>query len=94
MMEFINGTFPYLFRNIFILIQRERKLITAHLVRVCEFELPAVPGPGDELLAGLVREELQQELPQLDGAGALVARQQGGGDHGLPPHRLENGKYQ
>ena len=79
--------------NKFILIQRGTKLINAHLVRVCEFELPAVPGPGDELLAGLVCEELQQELPQLDGAGALVARQQGGGDHGLPSHRLENAEY-
>ena len=59
-----------------------------NLIRVCEFELPAVPGPGDELLAGLVREELQQELPQLDGAGALVTSQQGGGDHGLASHRL------
>ena len=42
-----------------------------HLVRVGQFELPAVAGPGDEVLAGLVGEELQQELPQLDGARAL-----------------------
>ena len=38
-----------------------------HLVRVRHLELPAVSGPGYEGLAGLVREELQQELPQLDG---------------------------
>ena len=47
-----------------------------HLVRVHHLELPAVPGPGDEALTRLVCEELQQELPQLDGprpgeAGAL-----------------------
>ena len=42
-----------------------------HLVRVRQFKLPAVPGPGDEVLTSLVCEELQQELPQLDGAGAL-----------------------
>ena len=39
-----------------------------HLVRVGHLELPAVPGPGDEVLTSLVCEELQQELPQLDGA--------------------------
>ena len=60
----------------------------SHLVRVGELELPAVAGPGDELLAALVGEELQQELPQLDGARALVAGQQRGGDHGLPAHTL------
>jgi len=38
-----------------------------HLVRIGHLELPAVSGPADEGLAGLVREELQQELPQLDG---------------------------
>ena len=39
-----------------------------HLVRVGHLELPAVPGPGDEALTRLVCEELQQELPQLNGA--------------------------
>ena len=38
-----------------------------HLVRVGEFELPAVASPGDEVLARLVRQLLQEELPQLDG---------------------------
>ena len=50
-----------------------------HLVRVGHLELPAVPGPGDEVLAGLVGEELQQELPQLDGARA----REGGAARGL-----------
>ena len=59
-----------------------------HLVRVGQLELPAVAGPGDEVLAGFVGEELQQELPQLDGARALVAGQQRRGDHGLPAHTL------
>ena len=40
----------------------------SNLIRVIHLELPAVPGPGDDAEAGLVGEELQQELPQLDGA--------------------------
>ena len=60
----------------------------SHLIRVGELELPAVAGPWDELLAALVGEELQQELPQLDGARALVAGQQRGGDHRLSAHTL------
>ena len=36
-----------------------------HLVRVGHLELPAVAGPDDEVLARLVRQQLQQELPQL-----------------------------
>ena len=44
-----------------------------HLVRVRHLELPAVSGPADEGLAGLVRQELQQELPQLDGPRAREA---------------------
>ena len=60
----------------------------SHLIRVGELELPAVAGPGDELLAALVGEKLQQELPQLDGARALVAGQQRRGDHGLPAYTL------
>jgi hypothetical protein len=43
---------------------------SGHLVRVGQLELPTVAGPGDERLAGFVRQELQQELPQLDGARA------------------------
>ena len=42
-----------------------------YLVGVDELELPALPGPGDEGLAGGVRQQLQQELPQLDRSGAL-----------------------
>lgn len=41
-----------------------------HLVRVRKFEFPAVACPGDESLARLVRQQLQQELPQLDRAAA------------------------
>ena len=41
-----------------------------HLVRVGHLELPAVASPADERLTGLVRQELQQELPQLDGPRA------------------------
>ena len=37
-----------------------------HLVRIGEFELPPVPRPADEPLTWLVREELEEELPQLD----------------------------
>ena len=41
------------------------------LIWVGELELPSVAGPRDELLAGLVRQELQQELPKLDRTRAL-----------------------
>ena len=44
-----------------------------NLVRVAQLELPPVPRPGDEGLAGLVREELQEELPQLYGTRSLIA---------------------
>ena len=40
----------------------------SHLIRVIHFELPSVPGPGDDVDTRLVCEELQQELPELDGA--------------------------
>ena len=42
-----------------------------HLIRISELELPAVAGPRYELLARLVGQQLQQELPQLDRARAL-----------------------
>jgi len=45
-----------------------------HLVRVGHLELPAVAGPDDEVLARLVRQQLQQELPQLDGSRSCEAR--------------------
>ena len=40
---------------------------SSHLVRVDHLELPTITGPGDEVLAGLVCEQLEQELPKLDG---------------------------
>ena len=40
-----------------------------HLIGVGHLELPAVPRPGDKVLTGLVGEQLQDELPQLDGTG-------------------------
>lgn len=42
----------------------------SHLVWVGKFEFPAVARPADEGLAGLVGEQFQQELPQLDGSTA------------------------
>ena len=42
------------------------------LVRVAEPELPAVAGPRDDVLAGGVRQLLQQELPQLDRTAACT----------------------
>ena len=38
-----------------------------HFVRIGHLELPSVPGPDNEVLAGLVCEQLQEELPKLDG---------------------------
>lgn len=46
------------------------RVITSHLIRVRELEFPAVACPADEGLAGLVGQELQEELPQLDRAAA------------------------
>lgn len=43
---------------------------TSHLIWVREFEFPAIPCPADEGLAWLVSQQLQKELPQLDGATA------------------------
>ena len=39
------------------------------LIWVIHLELPSVPCPGDDVDTRLVCEELQQELPQLDGPG-------------------------
>ena len=39
-----------------------------HLVRVGQLELPIIARPRDEVLAVLVRQLLEQELPQLDRA--------------------------
>ena len=38
-----------------------------HLIWIRQFELPAISSPGDEVLTRLVCQQLQQELPQLDG---------------------------
>lgn len=38
------------------------------LVRIVHLELPSVPSPGYEVLAGLVSQEFQEKLPQLDRA--------------------------
>ena len=47
---------------------------SSHLVRVDHLELPTVTSPGDKVLTCLVREELKQELPELDGTRACEAR--------------------
>lgn len=47
----------------------------SYLIRVGELELPAISRPGDEALTGLVCQQLQQELPQLDGARACKCKQ-------------------
>ncbi len=44
-----------------------------HLVGVGEFELPAVSGPADDVLTARVGQQLQQELPQLNGATSCEA---------------------
>ena len=55
------------------------RLVLAHsppagdLVRVGHLELPTVARPGDEVLAGLVRQQLEQELPQLDWSASYSA---------------------
>lgn len=41
-----------------------------HLVRIGEFELPAIPGPDNNGLATDVSQEFQQKLPQLYRAAA------------------------
>lgn len=43
---------------------------TSHLIWVRKLELPAVACPADEGLARLVGQQLQEKLPQLDGAAA------------------------
>lgn len=43
---------------------------TPHLIWVGQLEFPAVACPADEGLARLVGQQLQEKLPQLDGAAA------------------------
>lgn len=51
---------------------------SSHLIRIDHLEFPTITSPGDKVLTCLVREELKQELPELDGtraseAGSLLA---------------------
>ena len=46
----------------------------AHLLRLDEFELHAAARPGDEVAVGGVVQQGDQELPELQGAAALVWR--------------------
>lgn len=46
----------------------------SYLIRVRHLELPIIlSSPEDAILIRLVREQLQQKLPQLDGTAAAVA---------------------
>ena len=80
--EPVDVTFPPSFENdvlVVVISETSRQFLVVHLrfvlpdappsrhlVRIRHLELPAVARPADEGLAGLVRQELQQELPQLD----------------------------
>ena len=44
----------------------------SYLVRVRQLELPAVPRPVDVRLARLVRQEFEEELPELDRSTAVI----------------------
>ena len=55
----------------FTILRNNIRFFSCHLIRISELELPAVAGPRYELLARLVGQQLQQELPQLDRARAL-----------------------
>lgn len=50
------------------------------LVRVDQLELPAVSSPADDRLARLLAQQLEQEVPELDGSAAC---QHGGLNDGL-----------
>ena len=43
---------------------------TGHLLGVNQLELPLAAGPGYAILAVTIRQQLEEKLPQLDGAGA------------------------
>lgn len=47
----------------------------SHLIRVGEFEFPAVAGPADDVLTGGVSQQLQKKLPQLNGAAPCAGAQ-------------------
>lgn len=54
-----------------------------HLVWVRHLELPIGPLPGDAVGVGAVRQELQEELPQLDLPTAWVCKSATGGSKDL-----------
>ena len=41
------------------------KFSISHLIGILEFELPAIPRPGNDVLKSSLGQELQQELPEL-----------------------------
>ena len=43
--------------------------LSTHLIRVGHLVLPAIAGPGYEVLAVLVAQQLEDELPELDRPG-------------------------
>ena len=67
-----------------------------HLVGVRHLELPAVASPPDEVLARLVRQQLQQELPQLDGTrtGEAGAHGAAGRTAGHDARGAEGGQHE
>ena len=50
-------------------------VLGSHLIWVGELELPSVSRPADEGLTGLIGQELQEKLPQLDGSAACKQTQ-------------------
>ena len=53
-----------------------------YLVRVRQFEHPAVPRPVDVRLARFIRQEFEEELPQLDRSAAVIRGEEGAGQEG------------
>lgn len=49
-------------------------LVVTHLLGLDEFKLHATSGPGDEVGVGWVVQQSHKELPELQGASALVRR--------------------
>ena len=54
----------------------------SYLVRVREFELPAIPRPVDVRLARLVCQKFEEELPELDRSTAVIRGEEGAGQEG------------
>jgi len=88
--ESVDITFPGCFQDdVFVVVisQSTRQLFVVHLgfvfpvsppsrnlVWIDHLELPTIPRPSDEVLAGFICKKLQQKLPQLNGAWACEAR--------------------